>query len=253
MRLKGRPPEDAGELAISESLARRFWASADQALGERLSIGLKTYTITGIAGDRVTGSLSLDKPQAVYYPLGKVSPRWWPFLLIRSTLSRPALTREVRSIVSLLGDPRLVVRIQSMTELRANQLSTPRLLAGIFVFLAGLLAVISVVGVFATVHREMSQRQREIAIRTAFGARPRTVCRQMLSEVALVCLPAVALGSVAGYRLLARTHELLGVKSLDLLSAGLAVTAALAVVALAALLPIRKAASANASDLLRTN
>lgn len=63
-----------------------------------------------------------------------------------------------------------------------------------FLWVTGLIIVVSGIGIFVSIYNSMSERRKEIAIMRALGARRQTVFVIILAESALLCL----LGGIAG-------------------------------------------------------
>jgi predicted permease len=258
MPLEGRPPRAPDEVVVSRSFAHRFWN--DAAIGRRFAVGPTDYTITGIvAADRMNDLSGTGLP-AIYYPLEEASncatcaserASRWPSLVVRSGLPEVAVASLVKAALSPLDAPPLF-RIRSMEELRSNELAVPRLLAGVFVFLAGLLMVVSFVGIFASVSCDMNQRRHETAIRVALGARRNRIVRQRLAELSVVVLPGLLAGGVAGFYLLQRAHDFLQVQAVDFSSVAGGMGAVLVVAGLAALIPTWKGSDSNPAAMLKS-
>jgi macrolide transport system ATP-binding/permease protein len=112
--------------------------------------------------------------------------------------------------------------------------------------------LLSVVGLYGVVSFSVSQRTREIGVRTALGADRKSVCLLVLKEGAGLTAAGVVAGlicSLAAARLM--RGLLFGVESWDLPTlAGVAGVLGLAAM-LASYLPARRAASVNPVDALR--
>jgi ABC-type antimicrobial peptide transport system permease subunit len=113
-------------------------------------------------------------------------------------------------------------------------------LVGVFAALALMLSIVGLYGVVALI---VGQRTREIGVRLALGAQPRTVVRMILHEGAIMAMVGVALG-VAGALALTRVMKalLFGISTTDpwtfVASAALVIAVALG----AAWVPARHAA-----------
>ena len=109
------------------------------------------------------------------------------------------------------------------------------------------------IGLYGVIAYSVSQRGREIGIRMALGAEPRSVRRLILQEGARLALLGIAIG-LAGAVAAAQAMRglLFGVRSWDVATlapvAGILALAALA----ATFLPARRAAAVNPVDALRS-
>jgi ABC-type antimicrobial peptide transport system permease subunit len=118
---------------------------------------------------------------------------------------------------------------------------------------AGLALLLGVIGLYGVISYSVGQRTREIGVRMALGAQPRSVYELVLGEAAWL----IGLGTVTGLvsSVAAATVMrglLFGVRSWDVPTL-LAVAAVLGTAALlASYLPARRAASVNPVEALRT-
>ena len=187
----GRPA-----IVINESMAKRYWKSADAAVGRFIVSGPPaggynlpgTLEIVGVARDVFTSSLS-DIDNTIYQPL---SARGIPQVLLRDTAAaRSAITRIVAAI-----DPALRSRIAPLSaniEPRLRGSRAAALLAGAM----GALALgLASVGMFAVFAYWVQQRTHEIGIRMALGAGRRQVEAMVLRSSALAIGPGVIVGIV---------------------------------------------------------
>lgn len=81
--------------------------------------------------------------------------------------------------------------IQVMARLITNLVGNIRLA---FLYLTGLIIVVSGIGIFVSIYNSMSDRRREIAVMRALGARRTTVFSLILLESVLLCL----IGGIGG-------------------------------------------------------
>jgi ABC-type antimicrobial peptide transport system permease subunit len=130
-----------------------------------------------------------------------------------------------------------------MDDVVAHSMASQRFnmtLVGVFAALALMLSIVGLYGVVALI---VGQRTREIGVRLALGAQPRTVVRMILHEGAIMAMVGVALG-VAGALALTRVMKalLFGISTTDpwtfVASAALVIAVALG----AAWVPARHAA-----------
>ena len=152
-------------------------------------------------------------------------------------------------------DPDLVVRNPATMKDRINSSQSAyiqRSLAYLMAGFAALALVLGVVGLYGVVAYSVSRRNREIGIRMALGAAPRSVYRLILGEVGWLTLLGIGIG-VAGAMVAATTMRrfLFGVSSWDLPTLLSVATVLAAAALLASFLPARRAASVNPVDALR--
>jgi macrolide transport system ATP-binding/permease protein len=162
----------------------------------------------------------------------------------------PTLASTLREI-----DPGITIHDQVSMTRRINESAAADLrrasawLVGSFATIAFLL---SVVGLYGVVAYSVSQRTREIGVRMALGAQPRSVYQLIMREAAWLATSGTAVGIVCSITPATLMRRLLfGVHSWDVPTlaavAAVLVTSAL----LASYIPARRAASVNSVEALR--
>ena len=166
--------------------------------------------------------------------------------ILRLEAPSPVQARWVTKDVTLHGATRSARINDSQSAWLHRSLAW---LVGGFAAMALLLGVIGLYGVIAY---SVSQRAREIGIRIALGAEPRSVYRLILREAGRLTLLGIAIGLAGAVAAATLMRGLLfGVRSWDATTLG-AVAIVLALAALAAsFLTAHRAASVNPVDALR--
>lgn len=201
---------------ITESVARRFWPH-ESAVGKRLRQSAdrnpdSLITVVGVVHDFHYREYRQSTP-TVFRPYRQVLAQGYLVMRTRG----PAVPTEVfRRAVDGAGGGAMFIRAQSMDDLIAPELSTPRfdtLLLSIFAIAAIVLATVGLYGVMASV---VNQRQRELGIRMALGATPSGVRNAVMGQALLIAgagMAAGLVGAIIGARLL--TAMLFGVTPSD--------------------------------------
>jgi ABC-type antimicrobial peptide transport system permease subunit len=115
-----------------------------------------------------------------------------------------------------------------------------------------LAVALSVVGIYGVVAYVVSQRAREIGIRSALGAEPRQVARMFLVHGLALSAVGAVVGLVAAMALARLMSSLLfGVGPLDLTAYVAAVAMTIVAATLASYLPARRAAKIDPIETLR--
>jgi putative ABC transport system permease protein len=124
-------------------------------------------------------------------------------------------------------------------------------LIGIFAAAALVLAMVGLYGVIAL---SVSQRQREIGVRMALGARPADVLRLVLGEGARITIAGVIGGLLGAYALSRVVQSLLfGVSATSAWIYAAATAAILGVTLVASYLPARRATRVDPTSALRAD
>jgi predicted permease len=280
--LTGADDRGTPVVLVNQSMARGVWPG-ESAVGKCIRIGfppdfqpgsgppvpgdnVPCREVVGVVNDTRQRSLlpedNEDRLMQYYVPFSQVPyPPFLPQdeprvfgLLVRPHRMTASLVPAIRKL--LVGDrtdlPFVEIRPYSQVlERQMRPWRTGTTLLGLFSALAVLVASI---GLYATFAYAVNERRREMAIRLAVGARPRTVLVMVLREAIVLAVVGAAAGCVAAVgagRLIASL--LYGTKPSDPLVLGAAVLAMLLIALLATLLPARSASTSDPSVLLRTS
>ena len=160
----------------------------------------------------------------------------------------PALRQAVRET-----DPvQPISRVTSMTEQLSNAVGTPRLAAALLLVFGVIALLLAAVGIYGVISFSVSRRTREIGVRMALGAGGAEVLRMVVGQAVVLAAIGVSVG-IGGALALTRVVQgmLFGVNPMDP-AAYVAVSALLiAIAALAAFIPARRAARVSPSVALR--
>jgi predicted permease len=240
---------------VSDKTARALWPGRNP-IGLRFSWGdpatEKPFTVIGIVRDARTVSLAKPDPMLIYVPYWyRTEPTAGLMVRTRQAPSEMADTirKTIWSVDSGVPIPEVRALAGVVTDSVANQRFEMYLLllfAASALFLAGL-------GVYGVVTYSVVQRNREIGLRVALGARRATVYRLVLWDGLL----PVAVGAVGGTVLALGSTRLVSsllfqVSPYDPALSAAAICMLLAVGTVACLLPARRAASVDPMQTLRT-
>jgi len=217
-------------------------------------------TVIGVVGDVRDTSLMAAPDRAVYRPESATNdtlngPVHRTMALVARTSGDPtALTREMQRVVHEL-DPTLPTfqmrTMRAVTEASIARLSFTMLLLGVA---AGVTLVLGVVGLYGVIAYIVTLRTRELGVRIALGAQPRSVAA-MVTRQGLV-LSAVGIGVglalvvLVGRFLRSMLYE---VTPTDPFTLGAAAATLLAFALFASWLPARRAARVDPMEALRAD
>jgi putative ABC transport system permease protein len=258
--LRGRPftaGDDSGAprvVIVSESLARRFFGTAD-AIGMRLNLGSvekpEVSQVVGVVGDIHAFGIAEKAHDYIYQPFAQV---YFPVIAftVRTKGAPESIIPQAKAAIWKIDPQQPFFKVITVDELASESIALRRssmLLLGAFSAIALALAI---VGIYGVLSYSVAQRTREIGVRTAMGASSGDVLRLIFKDGVRLIVPGVAAGLAISI-LLARTVSslLVGVAPTDLSTfAGttvLVVTSALA----ACYLPARRAAAVDPINALR--
>jgi len=235
---------------VSQRFARTAFGERNP-IGERLDLRDRKPEIVGVVGDVRQVSVT-EAPRAAYYLPQTQDPTGVLCLVARAQGDTTAAAAAIRKIVDSLDPQQPVERITTLDRIVEQTTSEDRFYAattGAFAIAALLLAL---AGLFGVVARNVAERTRELAIRTALGADPRLLVRFAVMRG----LRPVVLGTAAGLvgafwlsRLLQRF--LFEVSPLDPWAYGAAAALLLAAATAACYLPARRVTRVEPVSALR--
>ena len=246
---------DSGDVAIvNETFARRAWPSVSPAavVGRTYLSGDEPVTIVGLAADAKYVTLGEAPTPFVYRPQAQ---RWSTAqtLFVRVTGDLSSAPRVVQEAVASI-DPLLPRPSVTTLSREASLALLPQRVAAIVTgVLGGAGLVLAAIGLYGLISYGVTLRLREIGVRLALGASRGDVVHMVLWQG----LRLTAVGAVLG--LLASVFAtrfvqsyLLNVSAMDPLAFGAAALVLVTVAVLAAVVPARRAGSADPLVVLRT-
>jgi predicted permease len=239
---------------VNDAMARSAWPGQDP-IGRRLRLGRSTASswsiVVGVVADiRHLGPASPPRAE-IYQPLGQASFTSMAFV-VRTEASAAAMIPALRAAVARRDPAQPISRVSTMDEHIARALSRPRFLSNLIGLFGALALVLAMVGVYGVMAYAVVQRTREIAIRSALGARPGDVLRMVLIRAWRLATAGVLVG-LAASTALARvlSGQLYGVAATDPLTYVAVISALVFVTLVASVVPAARAARIDAAVALR--
>jgi putative ABC transport system permease protein len=243
---------------LSESALKHLGGTAD-IVGKDLNMALPAAggprvkpRVIGVIKDIRYAGLDVPASGGIYI-LWRQAPIGRAYLIARVTRDPEAIAPAIAAVVRE-ADPSIPLAGARTLDAEVERSLAPRSsrfgLVGVFAVAATLLAV---VGLSGALIRSVMERQRELAIRSAIGATPRTLVRSVLRQGTLLAAAGIAIG--VGASLLAgraASAMLYGVSPYDPVTYAATVAGVLAVTLAACYLPARRAASVDPILLLRS-
>ncbi|MEQ1870865.1 MAG: FtsX-like permease family protein, partial [Vicinamibacterales bacterium] len=239
---------------VNETMARRYWSTPETALGKRLRIGAsgsEWRTVVGVVRDIKYLSINEAPSPYFYLPLAQ-NYRSDMTLHVRGSVDTGTLTESVRSAVHAI-DPNLpILETQTLAaQARVGLVLFETVAAALGAF--GVMAMaLAAVGIFGLVSYSVRQREQEIGVRVALGARRLDVVRQFLWSGLRLGAAGAAAGVVVALvvtRLMAAL--LYGVSATDPLSFSAALLLVMVLTVSASALPAWRAARVDPNVTLR--
>jgi len=237
---------------FNESAARKYWGSAQAAVGARLNVWGKEGTVAGVIGDVRDMPWEQRAVPALYFPQAQVWYAQRMFVVARGDVAPASLVEPIRRVIQEL-DPELPVANIRPLEAVASAAVAARRVTLWLVATFGLTALfLAVVGIYGLMAQAVGQRTQEFGVRQALGATRADILRMVLSGAAVLTVVGLFAGvmlSLASTRLL--SSMLYGVDSSDPSTFALVTALLLGTALVASYLPARRAARVSPATALR--
>jgi predicted permease len=240
-------------VVVNQAMARHFWPGED-AVGKRIDIGLGIgwITIVGVVGDVRQNGLDAEAGDAFYFPFLQFGGREMT-LFVRTAANPMGMVPRIRVAIHDVDPEQPVSGVRTLEEVRSESATPFRLVALLLVSFSVLAFIVTVAGLSGMMAFLVTERTREIGIRSALGADRESVLWMVFGQgMALVLLGLIlgGGGALIGSRLL--SSLLFGVRPGDPVTLTLVSLVLLGVAAVTCLLPARRAASIDPMVALRS-
>jgi putative ABC transport system permease protein len=204
---------------ISESLAKREFGDADP-IGQRVHVGPMDrpwYTVVGVVGNVKQTSLAVTDLDAVY-----ITPeqQWFAddamYLVVRTHGEPLALASNIRSAIWSVDKNQAILHVATMDDLLAASAAERKFVLALFETFGIVALVLAAIGIYGVLSSAVTERFREIGIRSALGASRKDILFLVLYQGMILAV----IGCVAGLLGAALTTQaittlLFGVSRLD--------------------------------------
>jgi ABC-type antimicrobial peptide transport system permease subunit len=231
---------------VNDTFASRYWPGAD-ALGKRfrLTDGNQAWVeIVGVAATHKYRALSEAATEFVYFPWAQ-NPSNDATVLVETEADPAAAATPLREVVRSIDRNMPVLSLRTMEDFfRASSVTFTTVIVRIVGGMGSMGLALALIGLYGLVAYSVSRRTREIGIRVAVGANPRSVLRMVLRHGLVLALSGTAvglLGSIAMRGLLRAVFPFEDAGNLDISTYALVVPALVAITLVAAYIPARRA------------
>ena len=188
----------------------------------------------------------------VYATTGQLNIFSAQFLTVRTAGDPAGLVADLRAMVRAASRNASLDQVMTMEGRLRTSLARPRLYAVLIGGFSSFAVLIAAIGLFGGLSYGVSQRTREIGVRTALGATPLNIVSLIVTQGAVMTVAGLVIGlgaAAATVRYL--TGFLFGVTPLDPATFTVVGMALLLVALVACAIPARRAANVDPIEALR--
>jgi putative ABC transport system permease protein len=238
-------------VVVNATAARKYWPG-EEALGQRVTINKKDWTVVGVVAD--VRHLGPESParQECYMPLGQ-NETVGSTLVLRTAGNPLAVLPAVKAAIWSVNDQqRLTGDVVTLEGYMDRLIAQRRFNMALLALFGALGLVIAAVGIYGVMAYVVAQRTNEIGVRMALGATPGAVVGMVLGRASLLMLLGLAIGGAGAWYLSAGVRAFLfevEPTSAGVFAAAIAILAATGL--LASAIPARRAARVDPLVALR--
>ena len=241
-------------MVINDAMAKQIWPGEDP-IGKRVGEDQKA-TVIGVVGDvKNYGLLRKPFPEMyVPYTMKNFWPdmRWNMRLLVRSTLDSNSIVPAIRREVQAVDPAQPIYAVQTMNVAIENTVRDKSLNTTLLSVFAGVSLLLAVIGVYGVMSYTVVQHTREIGIRMALGAQPKSILKLIVGRGLVLVSVGVVIGVLASFGLTRFIENMLfGVTPTDPLTFVMIVALLGFVALLACLIPAQRAMRVDPIVVLR--
>jgi putative ABC transport system permease protein len=244
---------------ISENLARELWGSPSAALGKHLRefINMPWDEVVGVVQDVRERGLQDTEPEIAYWPpldQNRFVPalRSATFVIRSDRAGTESFLNEIHAAVWAVNSNLPLASVRTMQDVFSKSVARTSFTLTMLGIAGAMALALGIIGIYGVMSYSVSQRQREIGIRLALGAKGADVLQMVLRQGTKLVLMGVTIGVVAALALTRLMANLLfGVTAHDPLTFAAVATLLIFVSSLACYIPARRATLVNPIVALR--
>jgi predicted permease len=250
---------------VSENLAREWWGDPRAALGKRIREAGPAdpwREIVGVVENVYDNGVSVKPPEFAYWPALMDRYIWGDehgfavgggmFAIRSNRTGTESLLAEAQQAIWSVNGRQPVFLVTTLKTLYDQSMARTSFTLVMMALAGGMALVIGIVGIYGVIAYVVSQRTREIGIRTALGAQPAELLRMIVRHGLALAGVGAALGLVAAAGLTRLMSSLLfGVTALDPVTYAAVSVLLISAAVLASYLPARRAIAVDPVQALR--
>ena len=182
-------------VVVNAALVARDFKDRDP-IGQRFTFGDRPIEIVGVVSDiRNFGPVDDPMPEA-YWTFAQRHPAAVGYsLVIRTDRADPtSIAGEVERALRAVYPGVAISRVLPMRQVMHDAIGWPRFIFALFGTLASVALLLALAGLFGMLSYAVEQQRREFAIRSALGASPGRIRRQILQRAGTIVALSLGIG-----------------------------------------------------------
>jgi putative ABC transport system permease protein len=247
---------------VSENFARELWREPSAALGKRIREGMTDpwREIVGVVGDVYDNGVHQKAASIVYWPA--LMDNFWgskpqvmrgvTFAIRSGRTGTEGFLKQVREAVWSVNPNLPLSLVRSLGDVYDASMARTSFTLVMLAIAAAMAMILGIVGIYGVISFAVSQRTREIGIRSALGAQNGALQRMFVRYGLILAALGVVIGIGAAAGLTRLMSSLLfGIAPLDPATYGAVSVVLVSSAVLASYLPARRASEIDPVDALR--
>ena len=205
--VEGRYPQNASEIAVSESFVEEmmeFQDWSDGAVGKQIAVTEhsqtpdEVFTVSGVYKDYRINTLTNQDTRASIKFYGEVGKDQMPFMAIKVSEVTTEMIAKVEEVIQARIENKDVV-VKSYKDSMRDAYSSERRMRNTVIIGCLVSIIIALFGLIGYIRDESQRRSKEMAVRKINGATVRELVGIYVAEILKLSIPAIIIGNVGAW------------------------------------------------------